>query len=326
MRVLFLIQHYNMPSSRARVLDLLPYLSRERLDFEVVAYPKSFLKKLQLLRSVKYFDIVYLQKKLLSPPEAAILRKLAKKLIFDFDDAIMYKHDVQGGHLSRTRYFKFRSVVRKADLIIAGNRILAKYAMKHNKNVVVIPTGVPTDVPVHDYNGQKRDVRIGWIGGNVSLFYLEMLTPILNKLSEYVPFKLVVISGAKPKMPEIEMEFIPWSLQNQYEKLSQLDIGIMSLPKTPYAEGKCGYKALQYMAVGIPSVCSKVGDIAEIIEHGKEGMLVEDPGDFLDSLLILIQNPSLRKELGQKGRQKVIEHYSLEVIAKYLVRSLKENL
>ena len=80
------------------------------------------------------------------------------------------------------------------------------------------------------------------------------------------------------------------------------------------------------MAVGIPSVCSKVGDIAEIIEHGKEGMLVEDPGDFLDSLLILIQNPSLRKELGQKGRQKVIEHYSLGVIAKYLVRSLRENL
>ena len=326
MKVLFLIQHPNMPSSRARVLDLLPYLPKEGIEFKVKTYPKSLIRRLQLLQSAKYFDIVYLQKKMPSPFDAILLRKVANRLVFDFDDAIMYKHDIYGGHMSRTRHYKFRNIVKKADLVVAGNMVLAKYALEHNKNVVVIPTGVPVNVPLRNHDERKEGVKIGWIGGNINLIYLKMLAPILQKLAEHVPFKLVVISGIKPEMPGIDMEFIPWSLQGQYVNLSQLDIGIMPLPKTAHAEGKCGYKALQYMTVGIPPVCSKVGDVEKIIEHKKEGILVESLEGFLDSLLTLIRNPSLRKELGQRARQKVIGHYSLEVIAKRLIRSLKENL
>lgn len=133
-RILFIYQDENLPSSRIRVLNLLPELKQYEIFPDAIRYPNRITEKIITLRKLKLFDIVYLQKKLLSPVEIGIYRRLTKKLIFDFDDAIYYRDDTHETLESKTRYVKFKSLVKNADYIVAGNRLLANYAGQFNKN------------------------------------------------------------------------------------------------------------------------------------------------------------------------------------------------
>jgi hypothetical protein len=121
--VLFIYQDARLPSSRIRVLNLLPEIRKEGIQASAVSYPKSFSERIRLLRKTREFDVVYLQKKLLSPLEMRILRKFARKLFFDFDDAIYCRNDVRETLKSGLRDRRFKNIVQTVDLVVAGNGI-----------------------------------------------------------------------------------------------------------------------------------------------------------------------------------------------------------
>jgi glycosyltransferase involved in cell wall biosynthesis len=274
---------------------------------------------MRLLRELGKFDIVYLQKKLLSPFEVKLLRSFSGQLIFDFDDAIYYRDDSHASFESRSRLLKFRSIVKAADLVIAGNRVLADYAGGFNKNVAVLPSSVETrGVPVKDHTNGNGEVVIGWIGGKGNLRHLAMLSETFQKLARSSRIRIKVICSDTIQIPGVEVDFMPWSITTQEREIALFDIGVMPLPANKWSEGKCGYKALQYMAAGVPPVVSDVGINREIVGHGKEGLVVSNPESFYTAILSLVNSRDQRIELGRNARKKAETYYSVEVIGKNL--------
>jgi glycosyltransferase involved in cell wall biosynthesis len=307
-----------MPSSRVRVLNLLPYL--KGLEFKVAPYPQNIWERFKLFKSLRSFDLVFLQKKMPTVFEAFLLRKCSKKLIFDFDDAIYVRHD---GKESFTRKARFESIAKRSDLIIAGNRILAEEARKYNKNVAILPSAVRvSNIPIKNYEFKNDRLIIGWIGTAINLPHLKLVEPVLIKLSEEFPIELRIISSKSIEMKGIHVTFINWSLETQEEEISKFDVGIMPLPNDLYTKGKCGYKALQYMACCIPPVVSDVGVNSEIVRHGIDGFVAKDEGDFYLYLKLLLKNENLRREMGLNARKRAEENYSIEVISKRLLELL----
>ncbi len=127
-------------------------------------------------------------------------------------------------------------------------------------------------------------------------------------------------------MDGVDVKFIPWRLDTQEAEIARFDIGIMPLPKTKWAEGKCGYKALQYMAQAVPPVVSDVGINSEIVEHGKEGFVARDLEDFYKYLKLLIENKELRRQMGLSARQKVERYYSVKVVSEMLADVLMSSI
>ncbi|MEK6691243.1 MAG: glycosyltransferase family 4 protein [Nitrospirota bacterium] len=318
-RILFIYQDEYLPSSRIRVLNLLPELKQYKIFPDAIGYPSKIPEKIKILRKLKLFDIVYLQKKLLSPIENEVYKRLAKKLIFDFDDAIYYRDDTHETLESKTRCFKFRHLVKNVDHVVAGNRLLADYTRQFNKNIVIVPSAVETrNNPVKSYTELSDKVIIGWIGNKGNLHHLKMLSPVFQRLSKNYKIQLNIISNDTISIPAVKTKYITWKLETQEKEIASFDIGIMPLPNNKWTEGKCGYKALQYMAAAVPPVCSDVGCNNEIVENGKEGFVVSSQEGFYDALCNLIENKELRMRMGCNARLKAEKCFSVQVIAKRL--------
>ncbi len=324
-KVLFIIQDSKLPSSRIRVLNLLPEIQKYGIETEVFQYPRNTLDKISVIKKCAQYDITYLQKKLLTPLDAFLLRKYAGKLIYDFDDAIYYKQHDNNSSYSWSRYKKFRYLIRKADLVVAGNRILADQARRFNQNTFIVPSAVETrNIPLNDHKDPGGRTIIGWVGGEVNLPYLRILShSVLPRLFNEHKIDFRILSSKTIEIPSVEVTFIPWRLDTQEREIAQFDIGVMPLPDDKYTEGKCGYKALQYMAASVPPVCSDVGVNRDIIENGRDGFIVQSEEGFYQALKTLIERPDLRMELGRNARKRVEEHFSVPVIGKQLSDILK---
>jgi glycosyltransferase involved in cell wall biosynthesis len=85
----------------------------------------------------------------------------------------------------------------------------------------------------------------------------------------------------------------------------------MPLTDDKWAKGKCGFKALQYMALGIPAIASPVGINNKIIDHGKNGFLCTTENEWYESIRFLLDNPSEIKKMHNSARQKIIDKYSV---------------
>src|SRR5690606_4454603 len=155
-------------------------------------------------------------------------------------------------------------------------------------------------------------ITIGWTGSHSTLKYLKEIEPVLQYLeTKYPHVQILIIADKKPDLQLQNLEFIKWNKETEAEDLSKIDIGIMPLPDDEWSKGKCGFKALQYMAMEIPCVISPVGVNAQIIDHGINGFLAESDQAWITHLEHLINNQSARVLLGKAGRKKIIENYSV---------------
>ncbi|MEM7109943.1 MAG: glycosyltransferase [Bacteroidota bacterium] len=243
-----------------------------------------------------------------------------KKIIYDFDDAIWLEdHKERGSMLAKLKWkSKVGSICKWSFKVSAGNAYLADHARKFNHNVIVNPTTIDTQL-MHNpelykmlSSRKKQEMCIGWTGTHSTLQYLSEILPVLRKLEEQYEFKFRVISNKRPDFELRNAEFVPWQKESEIEDLMAIDIGIMPLTDDPWSRGKCGFKALQYMALEKPTVVSPVGINRKIIEHGVTGYHCTTLEDWHNYLLELLINQKKRIEMGKKGRQFVKKHYSLE--------------
>jgi glycosyltransferase involved in cell wall biosynthesis len=135
-----------------------------------------------------------------------------------------------------------------------------------------------------------------------------------------------VISNREPVLPGIDYVWVPWTAETETEELAYFDIGVMPMPDDEWARGKCALKALQYMAMGIPTVCSAVGANCEVIQHGKNGLLASTNEEWLASLELLIEQAELRRRLGEMGRRTVEERYSKQRCAALFASVVKSAI
>ncbi len=327
MNVLFVIPHFEMASSRYRVLQYIQPLENLGIHCDVVSAPKTIAGKLRLWINARKYDTVFVQKKLFQPWEAEMIRRFAQRLIYDLDDAVMVK-DRMGDDGQPIPERKFPATAKRADLIVAGNEYLREQTLPFNPNVSVIPT--PIDLKQYSLKEEcapQSEIAIGWIGSKATLKYLKDIQPALDAIgARYPNVKLHIVADEFFDCSSIPVVKERWSHEREIELLHRFDIGIMPLPDNVWTRGKCGFKLLQYMAVEVPSVCSPVGVNLEIVNHEVNGLWATTIDEWIERLSRLIENPSLRSAYGLAGRRTVESRYSLEINTHRLAQLIKGSV
>ena len=238
-------------------------------------------------------------------------------IVSDYDDAVFHRYDRH--RLAPVRWLlgrKIDHVMKHSQLVTAGNAYLADRARKAGAaHVEVVPTVVDlSHYSVRSASLSTPSVRVGWIGtpNTWHAFGKTLYTQINDTLTAHDARFCAV--GAQLEAGRVgNLEVVAWSEDTEVDAIQRMDIGIMPLPDTPWARGKCGYKLIQYMACGLPVVASPVGVNKEIVEHGVNGFLAESDAEWHTAIEALISDPDLRHRMGAAGRQKVENDYSLQV-------------
>ena len=147
--------------------------------------------------------------------------------------------------------------------------------------------------------------------------------PVLKEISRLPNVRIMVQSDVSPRLGDVPFEWLPWSVEDELPDLQRFDVGIMPLEDDKWSRGKCSMKALLYMAIGIPAVCSPVGMNSSLIQHGKNGMLADSPDEWVGVIKRLSENPTLRGEIGRAGRLTVEQEYSDRVCAQKFAKVLR---
>ncbi len=298
-------------------------------------FAKLALKHLASLRDLSRFDAVLLYREMLPIGPAIIERLLALRgrppIVFDFDDAIFLPNvsDANRPIAALKQPRKVATIIRHSNRVIVGNDYLAAYARQFNDAVTVIPTVVDTSKFVprarSDSSASRTRPVVGWIGSPTTASYLVALTPVLQRVHVNCPFVLRISGAGDPiDAPGLEIEQPAWSLHREVELFNTCDVGVYPLTDDEWARGKCGFKAIEFMACGVPVVASAVGVNREIIEDGVNGFLASSDAEWVDKLGRLLGDPDLRRRLGAAGRRTIEERYSLQIQAPALAAALRD--
>lgn len=279
----------------------------------------SFIKRWILILKINKSDIVFIHREMshIGPPifEFLLSKVFRRKYIFDFDDAIWLPNFSQNNakfHKLKA-YWKVKYCIKWAFKISAGNSYLAKYALKYNANVTILPTTI--DLKNHHNkvtNYESNELTIGWTGTHTTMHYLDFIIPILEDLEKDYKFTFVIISNQKPSFKLKSLKFIKWTKESEIQDLATFNVGIMPLTDDIWSQGKCGFKGLQYMSLGIPTIMSPVGVNKQIVTHNINGLLANTSEEWKSCLIQLIENKDLRILLGKNGLQTVMEKYSVD--------------
>ena len=272
------------------------------------------------LREFADFDVVLIQREaaLFGPPlvERWLAQVAGKPLIFDFDDAVQLAVDspVYGKVATILKHpQKTPQIIRMSHSVIAGNHHLEEYALELNPRVSVIPTVVDADIVRPLEKPQSEKIVLGWMGTHSTLPYLETLLPVLQTLARKYPLILRVVgAGRDIQIEGVEVDNRRWSLATEVSDLQSFDIGLYPIVEDAWSLGKSGFKAVQYMAVGIPVVAAPVGATRDIVCDGKHGFLSDSPAQWTARLSQLIEDAALRRTLGAAGRERVENWYCLQ--------------
>lgn len=279
-------------------------------------------RRLLMLFRLRKIDFVFIHRECipLGPPfiEFVIAKVLKKKIVYDFDDAIWLPNtSAENRMVALLKWHKkVGTTCTYSHKISCGNSFLASYARNFNPNVIVNPTTIETDllhIPAATAQPRRDGVTVGWTGTQSTLVYMERLMPVFEKL--YLKFRdkirLLIIANKNPGFSQPFVEFRCWNKESEIADLMTMDIGVMPLTDDDWSRGKCGFKALQYMALEIPAVVSPVGVNLDIIQHHVDGFHCSTEEEWYNCLAMLVASPELRSSIGQKGRYKVISHYSV---------------
>ena len=282
----------------------------------------SYLRRLHALRAMWTADLVWVEKELIPWAPSwfeRIVHSNRGKIVYDFDDAMHEQFRENPHRLVRaTLSNKISLTVQKASGVLAGNRTLERYFSEE----VAVPTSfLPSTIDLSRLNltdqiagGERKPFVFGWIGTPVTYeTYLEPILSLFESIAGKLGSELWVIGVAKPSETSAVVKYFPWSLETEGSLLRKIDVGIMPLRDDAWSRGKCGYKLLQYMAVGKPVVASAVGANEEIISHGQTGYLVRQESDWERYLTALALNPKLSRSFGENGVSRVISDYSMEM-------------
>jgi glycosyltransferase involved in cell wall biosynthesis len=316
----------NTPSSRFRIrqyasrLKTLGVTIEEHIPFfeKSCGLPSPFKAAARIpgiIRSRKA-DVVWVGKELVKG-YPGFERMLKHPRILDADDAIWLSMP----------FGKFAGpgIGKAMDAVIAGNSYLADYFSKYCSNVYIVPTAIDLDRyqlrPAIKENEPEKFV-LGWTGLRCNYKYLKQIEPALLKfMKNHERAELMLVANSpweKHNLPPEKIKFVPWSMQNEATALHEMSVGLMPLTDDKWSRGKCSFKMLQYMAVGLPSIVSPVGMNRDVLEKAEVGFSAISHEQWYDALESLYNDWELQKRLGMSGRMAVEKYYNADLISKEL--------
>jgi glycosyltransferase involved in cell wall biosynthesis len=278
------------------------------------------MKRVRRLLSAPAPDayVLFREATMFGPAFIEALMKRRAPIIFDLDDAVwLLPDDYNPWSIKNLVRMpgKTRWIMRNAAAVSAGNDFIADFARTLCDRVAVVPTTIDINGP---YARQKqhsadRELVVGWSGSHSTAMYIRNMLPALAEIAQRMPFRLLVI-GAEVQHPGLDIECRPWRSATEVDDLLDIDIGLMPLVEDAWSSGKCGLKALQYMALGIPPVVSPIGVNTQIVRHGVNGFLASTPAEWRQAIEML-RSPEKRVELGSAARDTVRAGYTPEIAA-----------
>jgi glycosyltransferase involved in cell wall biosynthesis len=289
-------------------------------------YLRRFAEVGRLARGAA-FDVVFVYREawLLGP--ALLERLLARRspIVLDFDDAIYLGDTSEANAWSRLLKSrrKTETICRVARHVTVGNEYLAEFARRHARAVTVVPTTIDTEAYAMTPRPRNPAPVVGWSGSVTTVPHLTTVAEALKRLAARQRFELRVIGG-DVKLDGLPVRCQPWRAETEVEDLRAFDVGLMPLPDDGWSRGKCGLKALQYMALGIPPVVSPVGVNASIVQDGVNGLHARTEAEWVERIASLLRDESLRRRLGAEARKTVESRYSARLHAPRMAGVLRE--
>jgi glycosyltransferase involved in cell wall biosynthesis len=242
-----------------------------------------------------------------------------RRLIWDVDDAIWLDASrAAGGH----RVAAFKGTTRKvrwlacrADHIVSANAYLADFLSRYSSRITIVPSVVETRAVRPRRHDDHSELVMGWIGSPTTAPYLLRITRVLARVSRELSdrsLRLLIVGGTMPSKNSFAVESVPWSVDNELDALERIDVGLMPMPDNAWTRGKSAYKALQYMSAGIPVIGDDVGVASSVIAAGKAGFVVRHEDEWVEALVTLARDSELRNRLGEYGRRRVEDGYSVK--------------
>lgn len=351
MRILILAQGpEQVASSRTRVFAYLPHLQRAAVKYDllvwnsdrfvrytmngavpIVEHLRNQLRHVTIVARIlghhRKYSTFFIQKVILPRWVLSILKLGKRRLVFDYDDALyaLAPEQDRGARawVRRSRIRSFLGMLSASDVVLLENDPNRALTERYCRDIVTITGPIDTNRYQPRPRSAGGEVIVGWVGSPSTTGYLDMLKPILQELVRRgKPVRLHLVGARRFDVPGVAVTHTPWALETEVDALATFDIGLMPLTDDPWSRGKGGYKILQYMAMGIPTVASSVGINANLVQDGVTGFLADEPGTWLCALDSLAGDPDLRVRMGNAARTAALNRHSLEYHAPSLVRAL----
>lgn len=329
-----------MPSQRFRFEHYLKILQANNISYKILSFYddytwsilykkgrvfpkiwglfKNILKRFFQIFSLYKYDFVFIHREMapIGPPvfEWCIKKIFRKKIIYDFDDAIWVDQSSEANPKAALIKcaWKVKYICKYSKTVSVGNRYLAAYASSFCNDVRIIPTVVDTDL---EHNTTKNQLEtplcIGWTGTFTNFYNLDLVNNAIAELQKDLNFEYLIISNEDPCFKNIKYTYKPWQKESEIADLLKINIGIMPLYDREVERGKCAFKAIQYMALGIPAVVSPVGANCEVVQNNENGFWADSVSEWEEKLRLLLLNTGLRQEMGKKAQNFIIQNYSV---------------
>ena len=256
-------------------------------------------------------------------------RALRKPVLYEWDDMLT---GLPAVHPDYDHYMSVRAAILtailEADAVTCATPYLAEYTRQFNPNVWVLPNYLndrlwelkpaPAEIPA------QPPVILGYLGAHSHRPDLDGVTPVLERLlDEYgdrlrlqlwniqLPAGLEVRSNVEEPWPGLVSyaSFVDTFLQHTW------DIGIAPLLDSEFNRGKSWQKFLEYSALGIPGVYSRLTPYETVVEDGVNGFLARSPSEWEACLRALIEDAPLRQQVGQAAQGTARQGWMLSGLA-----------
>lgn len=328
-KILFLTKYDSLgASSRYRTLQYIPYLPTN-IEYKILPLfddnylkqlyktntkplfkaAEGYLKRFFNLKNLNQYTSIILENELWPYLPFALEKNFLankQKLVLIYDDAIFHNYN---NH-------KIGKLMQFADTVIVGNQYLANYTSNWNSNFIIIPTVISAEKykqnKIYTQKNPLEKLKIIWVGSPTTANYLYELNELWQNNWVQDNIHLFILGAINLNLGNIQTTYIPWNEATEVEEIQKCDLGIMPLPDNNWTKGKCGFKIIQYMASGLPSIASAIGANCEIIQNDKTGFLTNKTEDWLKYLKLFKQNPELLEIMGLNARKEAFEKYTVQ--------------
>jgi glycosyltransferase involved in cell wall biosynthesis len=279
-------------------------------------------------------DVILVQREaaIFGPPllEWFMARLLRRPMVLDLDDAtyVPYTSPTYGRFTKALKFFgKTDYLIRWSRTVVCGNQTIAEYVSSRGGHTEIIPTVVDLEKFRPRESHSESVPVVGWVGSHSTFPFLESILPALSELAKSHSFKLKIVGSGKAEVSVagVEVENLEWNLEREIEDFRSIDIGLYPLSAdNNWTLGKSGFKAIQWMAVGVPYVVTPIGAAAQIGEPNVTHYFADTQDEWIAKLKLLLTDSDKRRAMGAAGRQHALAHFGVAAQADKLARVLRD--